>query len=159
MDGDGFDCQDVNECEQNASLSHNCSARALCHNTNGSYTCQCQDGYQGDGFVCEDVDECQLTMTCGMNMRCTNTPGSYMCSCILGAVYSLGTCVSEDVCLNASSLCHPLARCHQQKDSFYCQCVGGYEGSGAECLDVDECSQSQVCHAFSYCINTNGSYF
>eukprot|EP00066_Takifugu_rubripes_P011903 XP_011601169.1 PREDICTED: mucin-4-like [Takifugu rubripes] len=159
MDGNGFDCHDVNECEQNSSLPHNCSAQALCHNTNGSYTCQCQDGYRGDGFVCEDVDECQLRTTCGVNMICSNTPGSYMCSCILGVVYDVGTCVREDVCLNASITCHSLARCHRQQDSFYCQCVGGYEGSGTECLDVDECSQPQVCLAFSYCFNTNGSYF
>ncbi|KAI3362951.1 hypothetical protein L3Q82_011622, partial [Scortum barcoo] len=158
--GNGFDCQDVNECEQNSTLPHNCSAQALCRNTNGSYICQCQDGYQGDGFVCEDVDECQLATTCNKNMTCSNTPGSYTCSCMLGLPYDEGTCVSEDTCLNASGVCHPLAKCHPYQGSFYCQCKDGYEGDGTECWDVDECSQleDQVCPAFSYCFNTNGSY-
>ncbi|KAK5853644.1 hypothetical protein PBY51_014781 [Eleginops maclovinus] len=158
--GNGSDCQDVDECEQNSTLPHNCSFHALCHNTNGSYICQCQDGYQGDGFVCEDVDECQLTRTCSRNMTCSNTPGSYTCSCILSQVYDEGTCVSEDTCMNASSVCHPLAKCYPHKGSFYCQCEDGYEGSGIGCYDVDECnkSQAQVCPAFSYCFNTNGSY-
>ncbi|XP_074501535.1 uncharacterized protein LOC141773590 [Sebastes fasciatus] len=158
MEGDGFDCQDVNECEQNSTLPHNCSAQALCRNTNGSYICQCQGGYQGDGFVCEDTDECQLATTCSRNMTCTNTPGSYTCSCILDQVYDEGTCVSEVACMNASSVCHPLAECHLHRGSFYCRCEDGYEGSGTECWDVDECVESQVCPSFSYCFNTNGSY-
>ncbi|XP_078016684.1 uncharacterized protein LOC117248622 [Epinephelus lanceolatus] len=160
MQGNGFECEDVDECEQNSTLPHNCSAQALCHNTNGSYICQCLDGYQGDGFVCEDVDECELTTTCSRNMTCSNSPGSYTCSCILDLVYDVGTCVSEDTCLNASDICNPLAKCHKYQGSFYCQCEDGYEGSGIECRDVDECdkSQNKTCPAFSYCFNTNGSY-
>ncbi|XP_042290199.1 fibrillin-1 [Thunnus maccoyii] len=159
-EGNGFDCQDVNECEQNSTLPHNCSAQALCRNTKGSYICLCQDGYQGDGFVCKDVDECQLATACSLNMTCNNTPGSYTCSCILDQVYDKGTCVSEDTCLNARGVCHPLAECHPYQGSFYCKCEDGYQGSGTECWDVDECDQSQVqtCPAFSYCFNTNGSY-
>uniref|UniRef100_A0A3B4WAH1 EGF-like domain-containing protein n=1 Tax=Seriola lalandi dorsalis TaxID=1841481 RepID=A0A3B4WAH1_SERLL len=133
---------------------------ALCLNSNGSYICQCQDGYHGDGFVCEDVDECQLTTTCSSNMTCSNTPGAYACSCFLDLVYDKGTCVSEDTCLNASSACHPLAECHQYQGSFYCRCRDGYEGNGTDCLDMDECerSQGEVCPAFSHCFNTDGSY-
>jgi len=160
MEGNGFDCQDVNECEQNSSLPHNCSIQALCRNTNGSYFCQCKDGYQGDGFVCNDVDECELPAACNGNMTCSNVPGSYSCFCVLGRVYEEGTCVSEDTCVNASSNCHPLAKCHPYQGSFYCGCTDGYEGNGTDCWDVDECAQSQdqVCTAFSYCFNTNGSY-
>ncbi|CAJ1066921.1 fibrillin-1 [Xyrichtys novacula] len=160
MEGDGFDCQDVNECEQDSSLPHNCSSQALCHNTNGSYTCQCLDGYKGDGFVCADVDECQLLTTCSRNMTCINTPGSFACSCILDLEYEKGTCVTEETCLNASKVCHPVAKCQPYQGSFYCQCKDGYVGSGTDCLDVDECdaSKDQACPAFSHCINTNGSY-
>ena len=40
---------DVNECE----LRHNCHTNAVCQNTPGSYTCQCDDGFAGNGFICE----------------------------------------------------------------------------------------------------------
>ena len=40
---------DVDECEQN---QHNCHTNAACMNTVGSYTCQCNTGFQGDGRNC-----------------------------------------------------------------------------------------------------------
>ena len=30
-----------------------CSEKAACFNTDGSYYCQCSDGYFGDGTTCE----------------------------------------------------------------------------------------------------------
>ena len=40
---------DINECDQNM---HNCDVNAICMNTNGSFTCSCNDGYTGDGMTC-----------------------------------------------------------------------------------------------------------
>ena len=40
---------DVDECAQN---THNCSADAVCNNTNGAYNCTCKPRYHGDGLVC-----------------------------------------------------------------------------------------------------------
>ena len=40
---------DVNECDDQL---HQCDIDAECHNTDGSYTCQCTNGYHGDGYVC-----------------------------------------------------------------------------------------------------------
>ena len=40
---------DIDECqESNVSLCHELAA---CVNTNGSYTCNCTEGYEGDGFA------------------------------------------------------------------------------------------------------------
>ena len=40
---------DIDECQEpNASLCHEL---AVCVNTNGSYTCNCIEGYEGDGFA------------------------------------------------------------------------------------------------------------
>ena len=40
---------DINEC---ADSTDNCHADALCHNTEGNYTCTCNPGYKGNGALC-----------------------------------------------------------------------------------------------------------
>ncbi|KAL9953731.1 hypothetical protein ACROYT_G041192 [Oculina patagonica] len=48
---EGHECQnDINECN---TLTHDCSADALCDNTKGSYNCYCKSGYSGDGRTCD----------------------------------------------------------------------------------------------------------
>jgi len=39
----------VNECLNG---ENDCSTNALCENTQSSYTCTCNDGYDGDGVTC-----------------------------------------------------------------------------------------------------------
>ena len=46
---------DIDECETN---QHNCSDRANCNNTIGSYDCQCKNGYNSSA---EYEEECQGT--------------------------------------------------------------------------------------------------
>ena len=41
---------DVDECDINL---HGCDGKATCSDTDGSYTCTCNDGYTGDGFTCQ----------------------------------------------------------------------------------------------------------
>ena len=40
---------DIDEC---ASSRDNCDENSLCHNTVGSFSCVCDDGFVGDGTVC-----------------------------------------------------------------------------------------------------------
>ena len=40
---------DIDECN----IGGLCDIVALCNNTDGGYTCQCQTGYSGDGTMCE----------------------------------------------------------------------------------------------------------
>ena len=40
---------DLNECDLD---THVCHDNATCTNTDGSYICECIDGYIGDGFNC-----------------------------------------------------------------------------------------------------------
>lgn len=42
---------DINECGSGSS----CHANAFCTNTEGSYNCQCVDGYRGNGMVCKGM--------------------------------------------------------------------------------------------------------
>ena len=41
-------CVDSDECER--SWTNNCALGASCTNTDGSYTCECNEGFRGDGF-------------------------------------------------------------------------------------------------------------
>ena len=40
---------DVDECDAG---SNDCHAQAMCSNTDGSFTCTCNDGYAGNGTEC-----------------------------------------------------------------------------------------------------------
>ena len=40
---------DLNECDLDM---HGCHDNATCNNTDGSYSCECVEGYTGDGFNC-----------------------------------------------------------------------------------------------------------
>lgn len=62
---------DIDEC---ASDVHECVENAICSNTNGSYDCECAEGYRGHGF-----------------MNCTGIYNTYTvcpvtCHCWLGSV-------------------------------------------------------------------------
>ncbi|GBN89320.1 hypothetical protein AVEN_104433-1, partial [Araneus ventricosus] len=83
-------CEDINECE----TDNTCHPPAVCHNTFGSFYCQCPEGYTGTdgsrvepGEVCEDINECkELAVSCRLwdNVMCVNLPGSYKCECLQG---------------------------------------------------------------------------
>ena len=44
-----FLSSDINECTNG---THNCHAAATCNNTEGSFTCACNPGWNGDGVNC-----------------------------------------------------------------------------------------------------------
>ncbi|CAH3173282.1 unnamed protein product [Porites evermanni] len=91
-------CAYVDECKTDFK---SCHQKALCHNTQGSFTCSCKPGYNGDGYKCtgkilwkkfniyyhSDADEClNNSHNCSENATCTNTEGSFNCSCTLGYI-------------------------------------------------------------------------
>ena len=43
-----FTDTDINEC---ALLNGPCDENALCTNIEGSYKCECKEGFQGDGYT------------------------------------------------------------------------------------------------------------
>ena len=34
-------------------MKHGCNSKAVCLNTEGTYKCQCKDGYKGNGQSCQ----------------------------------------------------------------------------------------------------------
>ena len=67
---------DINECTNGTNLcEHNC------YNTNGSYVCDCEPGYQLlNELTCSDINECD-TNNGGCAQVCVNQVGSYYCQC------------------------------------------------------------------------------
>jgi len=41
---------DIDECT--SPEANECNPNAVCNNTEGTYTCRCQNGYEGDGKSC-----------------------------------------------------------------------------------------------------------
>uniref|UniRef100_A0A4X2LSH4 Latent-transforming growth factor beta-binding protein 2 n=1 Tax=Vombatus ursinus TaxID=29139 RepID=A0A4X2LSH4_VOMUR len=73
------DCIDIDECA-NETL---CGNHGFCDNTDGSFRCLCDRGYESSpsGWDCIDVNECELMVAvCGAAL-CENVEGSFLCLC------------------------------------------------------------------------------
>ena len=107
--------KDIDECASNHVYSlfgyNDCIIGAVCTNTNGSYNCNCPDGYIGDGRwftsgcngkqccqMAKAVGECKLMSTltdinecvtgmhnCASHEMCFNTQGSFRCDYTLNS--------------------------------------------------------------------------
>ncbi|XP_074553523.1 adhesion G protein-coupled receptor E5 isoform X2 [Halichoeres trimaculatus] len=128
---------DVNECSvTNGELT--LCGRAICHNTVGSFFCECLKGeisslgtvnFTADtSAVCQDTNECVTQKgICGPNAMCKNAIPFYSCTCKDGFISTTGN------------------------KSF------GHDDN-AECRDIDECQRDNVCDPNATCNNTEGSY-
>ncbi|VDM82592.1 unnamed protein product, partial [Strongylus vulgaris] len=66
-------CIDLNECERG---DHTCDHYAVCHNTDGSFTCECRPGYTGDGHHCTTLigDESEMDVDTTMDAVALTEP-------------------------------------------------------------------------------------
>ena len=153
-EGDGQVCLDLNECFNEGSLSHDCTSLGQrCVNTEGSFRCECLNGYIEQGDYCEDIDECQLNPC---EQICTNTVGNYSCSCYPGCSY------------NILDMCDPDASCATNCGTGVCAVIDGiemcfcgvgyyYDSTAGTCVDIDECIDgSHTCE--DTCTNIPKSY-
>ena len=172
-------CTDINECNADIAV---CGVLADCHNTEGSYYCECQEpGYVLDAaaYYCYDIDECDAANGVVINCDpthgvCVNTPGTYECACETGYADTNGDgtqCDEVNECASADlfvcqqhSLCVDGPWDANLGIGYSCACVTGYESfviadQGEQCLDIDECDiVPSLCHAQAHCDNTDGSY-
>uniref|UniRef100_A0A8D2HU71 Latent-transforming growth factor beta-binding protein 2 n=1 Tax=Urocitellus parryii TaxID=9999 RepID=A0A8D2HU71_UROPR len=73
------DCIDIDECANDTM----CGSHGFCDNTDGSFRCLCDQGFETSpsGWDCVDVNECELMLAvCGAAL-CENVEGSFLCLC------------------------------------------------------------------------------
>ncbi|KAI6235670.1 Latent-transforming growth factor beta-binding protein 2 [Aphelenchoides besseyi] len=119
-----------------------CHEMARCHNTFGTYNCECVVGYEGSGTECSEVNECAENMvTCPLNSVCVNLPGTHMCNCTSGfegVGLPIERCEDIDECTTGSAQCAPGMLCENTIGSYRCvrQCSVGYKFDGnSGCVD------------------------
>ncbi|XP_060568367.1 P-selectin-like [Ruditapes philippinarum] len=80
-------CKDINECTR---YTNDCHLQAICNNTDGTFTCQCREGFTDNstngqqGRDCQDINECAdlKKIQCYKDRsRCVNYLGGYVCFC------------------------------------------------------------------------------
>ncbi|KAF3855728.1 hypothetical protein F7725_016451 [Dissostichus mawsoni] len=149
--------------EPSVSMGTNrCGLGQICQNLPGSYTCDCQTGYQYDSLrkLCTDINECDKKPC---SQECANIYGSYQCYCRQG--YHLKddghTCEDIDECSQSiGSLC--TFRCVNVAGSYQCACPPqGFTLSANKrsCKDIDECTAgSHNCSYDQSCFNLQGGF-
>ncbi|CBY11219.1 unnamed protein product [Oikopleura dioica] len=87
-------CEDVDECAEPISP---CKGNSKCHNTKGSFFCECPAGLEGE-YCHLDINECRRgNQVCdGKTSTCANSYGSYTCTCKDRFIYFL---ISFLICL------------------------------------------------------------
>ena len=142
-------CVDIDECETHGT----CPKRSLCKNTEGSYICHCDLGFEGD--LCVDIDECTKNI-CDANAACSNTDGSFSCFCNSG-YRGNGTTCKIGHCDDRR--CPPDQECISPTTNE-CQCKEGFSmNTELEiCDDIDECLLNNNCGKDSFCVNTQGNF-
>uniref|UniRef100_A0A7N6F8T4 Latent-transforming growth factor beta-binding protein 4 n=1 Tax=Anabas testudineus TaxID=64144 RepID=A0A7N6F8T4_ANATE len=142
---------DIDECQDQRVCT-----RGHCHNTKGSFICQCGPGFRlsKTGDQCDDVDECaDKARLCDAVGECVNNIGSYTCTCPLGYRQ-----VND---INDAELCSPYAECLNTEGSYLCLCERGFVASHdtTTCDDIDECGLNEtLCGPHGYCENMLGSF-
>ena len=165
---------DIDECTTDPSAC-NGGNNAQCINSEGSYFCQCNEGYSissDDADICIDIDECSTDPSAcngGLHAECINNDGSYFCQCEEGFAATADdsdVCIDIDECSSDPSACNGgnNAECINEEGSYFCQCNDGYSASADDtdvCIDIDECSDASTndCDTLTAdCINHDGGY-
>ena len=95
------ECVDEDECDFYTNCQH------FCINTDGSFHCECNEGYKlaDDGYSCIDINECHV-LNGGCEFGCRNTNGSHQCYCYYGLE------------LKNKTHCDTEIQCNKMQDDF-----------------------------------------
>lgn len=136
---------------------HQCTQ--TCRNTEGSYICECSDGWSlaSDQHTCMPADFC-ATNNGGCSDVCNVINGQVKCSCS-NFEDELGvdgrTCRRKNICASNDHGCAHI--CNVELNA--CECNPGFEtfDEGKTCIDLNECLQNNAgCQ--QQCVNTEGNF-
>ncbi|KAK3590313.1 hypothetical protein CHS0354_034248 [Potamilus streckersoni] len=100
----------------------------ICLNTNGSYRCNCKDGYTLNASgSCIDLNECNHPELNTCQQLCNNEAGGFSCSCFNGYIQDRNDtthCEDIDECSVGISRCEQL--CQNSNGRYTCDCYFGY---------------------------------
>merc|ERR1711893_307853 len=105
-----------------------------CVNNDGSFDCDCLDGYhdEHDDGVCVDIEECAsyTVHQCTADSSCLEEPGSYSCPCDSGfrgdGYPGAEGCENIDECAEGTHKCSEYASCTDSEGSYTCECEGDW---------------------------------
>ena len=122
----GPECLDVDECTEMPELCLN----GKCTNTDGSYICDCNEGYNRFNSYCKDIDECIIENFCGVDGVCYNKKGGWECECATGYISrphsayitNIGNeCIDIDECKEYDGLCKENEICVNTEGTYFCE--------------------------------------
>ena len=134
-------CFDRDEC---ATQTDNCGVNTDCTNTDGSFECACNQGFEwidenDHTQGCKDINECDLVGDCEPVHRCGHAPcvnedGSHTRECNNPSGYTqaidyftgLVSCNDFNVCEENVAFCNDYAICNNTDGSYDCECREGY---------------------------------
>ena len=142
-----FFALDIDEC----SSGHQCDSSATCYNTDGSYTCICNNGYTGDGRTCRGTSQKQMFNRLLTSLKKAFTiqvmSFNYFYAKKLKAVSSQWSITIIIRVSESALLWYSLTKMSSL-------IINPYYFS-----DVDECSlNTHDCDAHAICTNTEGSF-
>ncbi|KAI6205053.1 hypothetical protein M3Y94_00748700 [Aphelenchoides besseyi] len=122
-----------------------CRYGGRCVNTNGSYYCECSEGYTGQN--CENIVEHCAPSPCKNGGSCLNNQTGYECICMPG--FSGNNC---EVRLDTSCglECENGGVCAENSNGPYCSCPSSYIGQNCEIAKPDPCAHD-YCGSHGYC--------
>ncbi|XP_028421400.1 latent-transforming growth factor beta-binding protein 2 isoform X2 [Perca flavescens] len=81
----GLEGEDATDCDIDECVNETiCGNHGFCENTDGSFRCQCDQGYTNlpeDMSKCVDVNECEMSLALCGEALCENFDGSFLCIC------------------------------------------------------------------------------
>ena len=145
-------CNDINECSGTPPTAK-CPVNSVCQNSSGSYSCNCDTGYQKD-----KNDDC-VALPCPPGYFGTMPTGCT--ALIVGGIsdglggwkckegFELGTdqCIDIDECsqgIKGVDACDSSADCLNLIGTYKCTCINGYIGNGKTECKLKPCPQGQM---------------
>uniref|UniRef100_A0A2C9JE70 Cubilin n=1 Tax=Biomphalaria glabrata TaxID=6526 RepID=A0A2C9JE70_BIOGL len=143
-------CQDINEC-LNPKLTK-CPSLKTCNNTQGSFVCICEKGFQEVNGVCTACDSTHFGHNCSSVCDCF-VANSADCNdvdgqCLCNKGWTGPKCDRLiDQCANASFCTAANEACYNISGVLSCDCATGFykPSSGASCQDCDNAHFGQNC--------------